>query len=190
VTISTSANSASISTNEYFLFGNSTVASYQTTDAYLYGIIDFANMIAGDQYRIRVYEKANGSSALAVVDAYVSGVQSGPYEIAVRLMTEGYEVSVLRTAGTDRTIGWSLRTDTGPDTTAAIAAAVMAYAHESGRTLLGVFRRLDALLTGKATGLLSSLATFYRADGVTKAIEATQNTTAGTRETASTVGGD
>jgi len=67
---------------------------------------------------------------------------------------------------------------------------ILSYAHETSRTLLGVFRRLDALMTGKATGLLSSLATFYRADGVTKAIEATQNTTAGTRETASTVGGD
>jgi hypothetical protein len=69
-------------------------------------------------------------------------------------------------------------------------ADVLSYAHETGRSLLGVFRRLDALLTGRATGLLSSLATFYRADGATKAIEATQNTTAGTRETASTVGGD
>jgi hypothetical protein len=82
-----------------------------------------------------------------------------------------------------------------PDTvqsavTTAIAAAVMAYAHESGRTILGVFRRLDALMTGKATGLVSSLATFYRADGTTKAFEATQDVDAGTRQTASTVGGD
>jgi hypothetical protein len=69
-------------------------------------------------------------------------------------------------------------------------ADVLSYAHETGRTLLGVFRRLDALLTGKATGLLSTLATFYRPDGVTKAIEATQDTTLGTRSTASTVGGD
>lgn len=67
---------------------------------------------------------------------------------------------------------------------------ILSYAHETSRTLLGVFRRLDAFMTGKATGLVSSLATFYRADGATKAIEATQNTSAGTRETASTVGGD
>jgi hypothetical protein len=82
-----------------------------------------------------------------------------------------------------------------PDTiqtaaTTAIAAAVMAYAHESGRTILGVMRRLDAMLTGKATGLVGTLATFYRADGTTKAIEATQDTTLGTRVAASTVGGD
>lgn len=75
-------------------------------------------------------------------------------------------------------------------TIAALPAAVVAYAHESGRTLLGLFRRLESLLTGKATGLLSTTATFYRPDGVTKAIEATQNTDAGTREAASTVGGD
>lgn len=75
-------------------------------------------------------------------------------------------------------------------TASAVATAVAEYAHESGRTLLGLFRRLESLLTGKATGLLSTTATFYRPDGVTKAIEATQNTDAGTRETASTVGGD
>ncbi len=70
------------------------------------------------------------------------------------------------------------------------ADAVLEASHESGRTLKGVFRRLDALMTGKATGLLGVLATFFRPDGVTKAIEATQNTTLGTRDTASTVGGD
>jgi hypothetical protein len=78
-----------------------------------------------------------------------------------------------------------------PDTIqAAVTTAIFAYAHESGRTILGVMRRLDALLVGKATGLLGTLATFYRADGVTKAIEATQDTTLGTRTAASTVGGD
>lgn len=76
------------------------------------------------------------------------------------------------------------------DARAAIAAAVMSYAHEAGRTVLGVLRRLDALMTGKATGLIGATVAFFRPDGTTKAIEATQDVAAGTRETASTVGGD
>jgi hypothetical protein len=76
------------------------------------------------------------------------------------------------------------------DARAAIAAAVMSYAHEAGRTVLGVLRRLDALMTGKATGLIGATVAFFRPDGTTKAIEATQDVVAGTRDTASTVGGD
>lgn len=72
----------------------------------------------------------------------------------------------------------------------AVDLGITQFAHETGRTILGVVRRLDSLMVGKATGLLSSLATFYRADGTTVAIEAAQNTTAGTRDAASTVGGD
>lgn len=71
-----------------------------------------------------------------------------------------------------------------------IAAAVWAFAHETGRTAKGVLTRIDALITGKATGLLGTVFTLFRADGVTKAVEATQDTVAGTRESASTISGD
>jgi len=71
-----------------------------------------------------------------------------------------------------------------------VPSGVWAFAHESGRTAKGVMVRLDALMTGKATGLLGVLATFFRSDGTTKAIEATQDPTLGTRSQASTIGGD
>jgi hypothetical protein len=71
-----------------------------------------------------------------------------------------------------------------------IAAAVWAYVHETGRTAKGVLVRLDALMTGKGTGLRSSIARFFRADGTTVAIQASQNIAAGTREAASSVSGD
>lgn len=80
----------------------------------------------------------------------------------------------------------SIAADAGTE----IAAAVWAFAHESGRTVKGVMVRLDAIIAGKATGLNGTTVTFYRADGTTKAIEATQDTGAGTRETASTISGD
>lgn len=203
-------DSATISTSEYFLVSDSTTATYQTEDARITGAIDFANMTAAEQYRIRIYDKVNGGSALPLWEAYLTGVQPGPLVLPTLMVGNGWEISVLKVAGTDRSIAWSVRKLTEGETvvtgslsanaiTAAatasdfgteIADAVWAFAHETARTAKGVLRRLDALLTGKATGLVGATATFYRADGVTKAIEATQSVALGTRETASTVGGD
>lgn len=76
------------------------------------------------------------------------------------------------------------------DALVAIAGAIWGYAHEAGRTAKGVLVRLDALMTGKMTGARSSIARFFRPDGTTEAIKATQNIAAGTRDAASTITGD
>lgn len=70
-----------------------------------------------------------------------------------------------------------------------VAAAVFAYAHETSRSFLGLARRLEAFISGKATGLVGTSAVFYRSDGTTAAITATQSVDNGTRD-AATVGGD
>lgn len=72
----------------------------------------------------------------------------------------------------------------------AITTAVWAFAHESGRTAKGVLARMDALMTGKATGLLGALARLYRADGTTIAWQAAQDVEAGTRDAATNLSGD
>lgn len=69
-------------------------------------------------------------------------------------------------------------------------AALMAFSHDTGLTVMGLFRRLDALAAGKATGLNSALASYYRRDGSTKAIDAVQDTTAGTRSTGTVTGSE
>jgi hypothetical protein len=76
------------------------------------------------------------------------------------------------------------------DVGAEIAAAVGALVVDGSRTVKGTLARLSALSVGRATGLLSSVATFFLADGVTKAFEFSQDTGAGTRVAASTVNGD
>lgn len=68
--------------------------------------------------------------------------------------------------------------------------SLLTYSHDTGVTVEGLFVRLDALLGGKATGLLSTLARFYRRDGVTVAFEANQNVTLGTRATATVTGSE
>lgn len=361
--------SATIGTTEYSLPNASTTLTAQTDDAAMQAWIDFANMAPGDQYLVKLYEKINGGTARAIVLGYVTGAQTEPFVTPYLILGEGWDLTLKKTSGTDRSIAWSIRkqiegetvvvgsiaagaitaaaiaTDAidadalkadaiteiqaglataagltsavSPLATAAglasavsplalstqvdaleggllvaladiddvqarlpaalvggridasvgavaanaitaaavaadvttelqaglatsagltsavaplattaqlaaavspldarlpaelvdgridanvgdlavgiageIALAVWAFAHESGRTAKGVLVRLDALMTGKATGLLGALATFYRADGTTPAMAATQDTAAGTRQTASTVAGD
>lgn len=108
--ISTVADSATISTTEYFLASDSTTATYQTADVILQATIDFAAMLAGDQYRIRVYERVDGTNLRTLIDATLSGVQATPYVIPSLILVAGWEVSVIRTAGSDRSIAWRLNT--------------------------------------------------------------------------------
>lgn len=104
-------DSATISTTEYFLFSDSTTATYQTTDAIVQVFIDFANMAAGDTYRVRIYEK-NPTTARVFYDCYLVGTQARQFVSPAFVLGVGYEVSVIRTAGSDRSIAWSLRSVT------------------------------------------------------------------------------
>lgn len=76
------------------------------------------------------------------------------------------------------------------DAVTKIANGMLASALGTSRTVLGVLRRLDWLLVGKAAGLHGTTATFYQYDGTTVGFEAAQDPNAGTRNTASTINGD
>ncbi len=76
------------------------------------------------------------------------------------------------------------------DAATKIGASLLATVLDGARTVKGALVRLNALTIGKATGLHGPTAAFFKADGVTKAIEATMNEAAGTREAASTASGD
>lgn len=62
-------------------------------------------------------------------------------------------------------------------------AALMAHAHDTGVTIGGLLTRLEALVSGKATGLKSGLVRFFRRDGITIAMEMIQDLAAGNRAT-------
>lgn len=102
-------DSASIGSTEYFLASDSTSASYQTTDCIMQAQIDFSAMTAAEQYEVRVYEKIDGTNArLLFPVATLTGVQSNAYVIPAVIVGSGWEVSVKKIAGTDRTIAWTI----------------------------------------------------------------------------------
>lgn len=104
------SDSATISTTEYWLASDSTTKVDQTDDCVLQVWLDFAAMVAGDRYKIRVVEKVNaGTQANAILEIIVDGVQANLVIIPSLIVGDGWEVGVIRMAGSDRTIAWSLR---------------------------------------------------------------------------------
>lgn len=102
-------DSATISTTEYSLPADSTTLAAQTDDCILQVWIDFDAMAAGDEYQIKLYEKVNAGTARAVIDTRVTGDQSAPWVSPSLVVGEGWDVTVKKIAGTDRSIAWSLR---------------------------------------------------------------------------------
>ena len=103
-------DSATISTTEYSLPNDGT-PSPVTTDGIYQFFIDFGALAAGDQYRIRLYEKYDAAGTQRLVEEWiVTGSQSKPlFVLPSFVLGEGWDVTVTKLAGTDRTIGWSIR---------------------------------------------------------------------------------
>lgn len=104
-------DSATISTTEYSLPNDGTTLTPQTDDALLQAFVDFGAMATGDVYEWKLYEKVNGTGATQrVVDTGRRyGAQTRPLVIPLQLFAHGWDLTVKKISGTDRSIGWSLR---------------------------------------------------------------------------------
>lgn len=102
--------SATIGVTEYSLPSVSTTRVAQTDDCILQPFIDVSAMAAGDEYRIRIYERVNGGTQRVVYESSLLGAQGSPIFAAPSLIVgDGWDVAVQKIAGTDRAIAWSLR---------------------------------------------------------------------------------
>lgn len=103
-------DSASIGGTEYSLPNDSTTLTPITVPGVYQSYIDFTAMGAGDQYQIKVYEKIlSGGSQKILYESVLSGVQPEAFVIPSLILIHGWDVTVKKLAGTDRTIGWSIR---------------------------------------------------------------------------------
>lgn len=107
------SGSAAISTTEYSLTLSSTsgapAAKTEKVTAQLF--LDLANMVAGDQYELKLYDKCRAGDTQRLIERWVfTGAQQGTLTPLPSLMLgEGWDFTVKRLAGSDRTIGWSIR---------------------------------------------------------------------------------
>lgn len=106
-------DSASISTSEYSLPGDTTtgVPTSQTTDGVFQFFVDLGAMAAGNQYRFRLYEKTDSAGTQRLVEEWIfTGAQSKPMFVSPTfVLGEGWDFTGLKLAGTDRSIPWSIR---------------------------------------------------------------------------------
>ncbi len=103
-------NSATIGTTEYSLPNNSTTLTPITTDGVYQVMIDSGNMALGDQYQLRIYEKiTSGGSQRVIYEAILTGTQTDNYVFPSLLLLHGWDVTVKKLTGTDRSFGWSIR---------------------------------------------------------------------------------
>lgn len=84
----------------------------------------------------------------------------------------GFVLLLVTPGGGNKTQFW--RTD----------VSMLVIAYRTGRTVLGLLRRLGALVEGKATGINGTTPTFLQPDGATTEFSNTQDLGAGTRGTA------
>jgi hypothetical protein len=104
-------NTATISTTEYSLPNNSTTLTPKTDVGVFQIVLDLANLAAGDQYEMKIYEKCRTGDTQRLLDVYtITGAQSKPLLMYPALiLMKGWDVTLKRLAGTDRAIFWSIR---------------------------------------------------------------------------------
>ena len=105
------SGTATITTLEYSLVGNSSTLQSNTVDGIYQVFVDAAALAAGDEYELAVKEKVTAAGTQRVVfRAYIVGVQGSPAWVSPSLiLLHGWDVTMVKKAGTDRSISWSIR---------------------------------------------------------------------------------
>lgn len=103
-------DSASITTTEYFLASDSTTKTSQTDDAMVQLWCGDTNIAASDVFEIKIYEKINAVEFSRVL-GYLT-VDEKQFTSPAFFLGDGWEFSLKKITGTNRTINWSLRKGT------------------------------------------------------------------------------
>jgi hypothetical protein len=104
-------SSASIGTTEYSLPNASTTLTPITADGIYQLFLDLNAMAAGDQYELKLYEKVQSAGTQRVVERWTfDGAQGTPHWVSPTfILMHGWDMTLDKISGTDRTIGWSIR---------------------------------------------------------------------------------
>jgi hypothetical protein len=102
-----------VGTSEYSVPGDTTsgVPTAQTDDCLLQVAVDWNAVAAGDSFALRVYEKATAAGTQRLVEEWVVvGPQSKPGQVTPGVVVcHGWDVTLKKLGGTDRSIPVSLR---------------------------------------------------------------------------------
>lgn len=104
-------NSPTVGTAEYSCINNSTSGLAASTTACMAQIfLDLNALAAGDSFQVAVYEKVNGGTQRLAEKWTFTGVQGKPIWASPGiLLREGWDYSLKKLAGTDRSIPFEIR---------------------------------------------------------------------------------
>lgn len=99
-----------IGTTEYSLPGDSTSLQSITDDGVYVALLDFTAMALGDEYTIKLKEKVYGADTqITIGQWWLAGPQTEPHTLDMGILLHGWDLTVTKLAGTDRSIAWSIR---------------------------------------------------------------------------------
>lgn len=100
-----------ISTAEISIVSGTTSLQTITTAVFAQLWVDAATMVKGDEFRIRIYEKVEptGGTKTVVFEAFLSDVQSTVWVSPGLLLLGGWDMTLLRTGGSDRAFDATIR---------------------------------------------------------------------------------
>lgn len=105
------SGTASVSSTEYSLPNSSTTLTPKTDDGVFQLFLDVSGMAAGDQYEVKIYEKArSGDTQRLLGVSTLTGAQSAPMFVSESfIFMHGWDFTLKKISGTDRTFYWSVR---------------------------------------------------------------------------------
>lgn len=107
------AGSFTSSTTELSLISGTSTLQNGTTDGIFQVFLDLSALADGDSFDFRIYEKVQAGSTKRVVMcstfANAQGADSANWVSPALALINGYDFTLKRTAGSDRTIEYSVR---------------------------------------------------------------------------------
>lgn len=103
--------SETISTTEWSLTTDTAGPDTQTDDGMVQVFVDLSALLAGDVFELAMYEKvASGATQRQVWTTRFAGAQGVPlWAGPANVVMHGWDYTLLKISGTDRSIEWSVR---------------------------------------------------------------------------------
>ena len=103
-------DSATIGTTLYSLPNDSTTLTPMTVEGIYAVFVDLSAMTVTEQYEVTILEKVTPAGAqLAIYQSVITGTTAPTLVYPSLYLKHGWDVQVRKLAGTDRSIGWSIR---------------------------------------------------------------------------------
>ena len=106
------SGTATIGATEYSLTNDSTTIASRAQDGPIQIFLECNNLVNGDEYELTIYEKVlSGSTQRVVSRHYIQGALGEPNVLLPFISVKhGWDVTLTKINGTDRSISWSIRT--------------------------------------------------------------------------------